>query len=60
LSRQSYQKDVLSESHARLRVRTQELGAPIRMIEPIERKRLEEARREKPAARRGQGKAGGR
>jgi hypothetical protein len=37
ISRQSYRLDVLHDVQARLRVRTQELGAPVRIIEPIER-----------------------
>jgi hypothetical protein len=36
VSRQHYRMDVLDEAQARLRLRTQELGAPARLIERIE------------------------
>ena len=36
VSRQQYRMDVLLESHARLRLRTQQLGAPVQVIEQIE------------------------
>ena len=36
ISRQHFRKSVLLENHARLRLRTQQLGAPKRMIETLE------------------------
>ena len=48
LSRQHYRMDVLREAHVRLRVRTQELGAPARLIEPIDRGLLELTPAEEP------------
>lgn len=36
VSRQHYRQDVLQEEHARLRLRTQQLGAPRRIIESID------------------------
>ena len=40
ISRQHYRLDVLHEEHARMRLRTQQLGAPRRMIESIDAGRL--------------------
>lgn len=36
ISRQQFRKDVLREEHERLRTRTQELGAPTRVLETLE------------------------
>ncbi|GAB4143535.1 MAG: hypothetical protein Tsb009_14710 [Planctomycetaceae bacterium] len=36
ISRQEYQKDVLKEEYAKLRLRTQQLGAPTRVIEALD------------------------
>lgn len=49
LTRQHYQLDALREQHARLRARTQSLGAPSRMIDAIEDGRLELTQPEKSA-----------
>ena len=49
LSRQRYRMDVLHEAHARLRVRTQELGAPARLIDSVDRGELEQRPPEKTA-----------
>ena len=40
LSRQHYQSEVLLEDHAKLRLLTQQLGAPVRLIDPLENGRL--------------------
>jgi len=36
VSRQSYRMDVLLDEHSRLRLTAQRLGAPIRLIDPLE------------------------
>ena len=41
VSRQHYRLDVLLEQHARLRLKTQQLGAPARVIEQLEQSTLE-------------------
>lgn len=41
VSRQYYRLEVLRDAHAGLRLRTQKLGAPVRLIEEIEAGRLE-------------------
>ena len=41
LSRQRYRTDVLLEEHARLRLQTQQMGAPNRMIDALENGKLE-------------------
>ena len=48
LSRQQYRADVLLESHSRLRLRTQQLGAPVRLIDSLEDGSLEVRQPEKP------------
>jgi hypothetical protein len=40
VSRQQYRTEVLLEAHAKLRLRTQQLGAPVRLIEPLEQGKL--------------------
>jgi hypothetical protein len=40
LSRQHYRTEVLLEQHAKLRLLTQRMGAPARLIEPLERGEL--------------------
>lgn len=40
VSRQQYQLDILRDTQARLRLRTQELGAPTRLLESIDRGQL--------------------
>ena len=49
VSRQHYQTDVLREEHARLRLKTQQLGAPKRLIESIEQGRVSLKRLNGPA-----------
>ncbi len=49
VSQQHYRMDALRDAQARLRLETQVLGAPARMIHPLERGDLEVARPEKPA-----------
>lgn len=49
LSRQTYQLDVLTTKLARQRVRTQQLGAPARLIDALESGRLKLKPPEKPA-----------
>jgi hypothetical protein len=41
VSRQHYRLDVLLESHARLRLRSQQLGAPVRVMEQLEQGGME-------------------
>jgi hypothetical protein len=48
VSRQHYRMDVLFDTHAKLRLRSQELGAPVRMIDALEEGRLELRPPEKP------------
>ena len=36
ITRQQYRKDVLKEEHERLRLRTQQLGAPTRVLRSLE------------------------
>lgn len=50
VSRQHYQLDALLEQHARLRLQTQELGAPVRVIQSLENGDLEQTGPE-PASR---------
>ncbi|HID23952.1 MAG TPA: hypothetical protein EYP14_16345 [Planctomycetaceae bacterium] len=40
ISRQQYQMDILLESYARLRLKTQQMGDPRRLLEAIESGRL--------------------
>ena len=49
VSRQHYRLDVLLETHARHRLRTQQLGAPVRLIDALEQGKLELRPPEKPA-----------
>lgn len=49
IGRQHYRMEVLRERHARLRLRTQQLGAPVRMLDSLESGRLRLARPERPA-----------
>ena len=49
ISRQEFQKEVLLEEHAQLRLKTQQLGAPTRVIESLDSESLK---------RRNLGKAG--
>lgn len=39
--RQQYRRDVLGDQYARLRLQTQQLGAPVRLFEALESGRLE-------------------
>jgi cell division protein FtsL len=41
--RQQYRRDVLGDEYARLRLETQQLGAPVRLFEALDRSRLEPA-----------------
>jgi hypothetical protein len=41
VSRQQFRLDVLVNQHAQMRLKTQQLGAPIRMIEELEKGRLQ-------------------
>lgn len=50
VSRQHFRMDVLLDTHAKMRLRTQQLGAPVRMIERLEEGTLELRRPETPAA----------
>ena len=49
ISRQHYRMEVLRESYAKMRLRVQELGAPEKLIEAVERGELPVRRPEKPA-----------
>jgi hypothetical protein len=40
ISRQEFQKEVLLEEHAQLRLKTQQLGAPTRVIESLDQETL--------------------
>ena len=46
---QHYRSEVLLEFHAKLRLRTQQLGAPVRLIDPLEDGKLNVRRPQKPA-----------
>ena len=48
--RQHYRMDVLSDAHAKLRLETQRLGAPVRMIETLENGTLDLRQPEDPVA----------
>lgn len=48
VSRQHYRMDVLWKEHATLRWRTQELGAPVRLIGPLESGALDVSQPEQP------------
>lgn len=47
VSRQRYQLDVLTDRHAKLRLKTQQLGAPARMLDALEKGELQIRRPEK-------------
>ena len=47
-SRQHYRMDVLRDVHAKMRLQTQQLGAPVRMIDSLENEKLELRQPEKP------------
>lgn len=49
ISRQHFQMDVLYNAHSRLRLKTQELGAPVRLLEPFEDGRLQLQQAEQPS-----------
>ncbi len=38
--RQEYRREILADEYARLRVETQQLGAPIRLLETLEHRRI--------------------
>jgi hypothetical protein len=38
--RQQYRREILADEYARLRLETQQLGAPIRLIETLEQRRI--------------------
>jgi len=46
--RQQYRRDALGDEYARLRLETQQLGAPVRLFEALENGRLELARPDGP------------
>ncbi|MGE3316744.1 MAG: hypothetical protein AB7O26_16625 [Planctomycetaceae bacterium] len=48
VSQQHYRMDALRDVHARLRLETQLLGAPVRTIDSLDRGQLEVERPEKP------------
>ena len=48
VSQQHYRTDALRDAHARLRLETQFLGAPVRIIDSLESGRIELTRPEKP------------
>jgi hypothetical protein len=48
VSQQHYRMDALRDAQAQLRLQTQFLGAPVRMIDSLESGRLELTRPEKP------------
>lgn len=47
LSHQHYRTDILMEQHAKLRLQAQQLGTPLRLLESLEKGRLELHRPEK-------------
>lgn len=49
VSRQQFQLDVLRNEHAEMRLRTQQLGAPARIVEALEQGRMPVRKAEKPA-----------
>lgn len=49
LTHQHYSSEVLLELHARQRLRTQQLGAPMRLIDPLEDGKLNVRRPRQPA-----------
>ncbi len=49
-SRQQFRLDVLVNEHARMRLRTQQLGAPLRMIDSLEQGKLQVRKPEKPSS----------
>ncbi len=52
LTRQSYQLDVLIEQHATLRLRSQQMGTPVRLIDPLKNGELELRQPTNPVVRR--------
>ena len=48
ITRQHYRQDALSDQFGRLRLQTQQLGAPARLLEVLENRRLDGATPEKP------------
>ena len=46
--RQRYRREVLADDFARLRLRTQQLGAPIRLFDALESRRLNPAIADRP------------
>jgi hypothetical protein len=48
ISQQHYRMEVLRESHAKMRLRVQELGAPKKLIESVEKGELPVRRPQKP------------
>lgn len=49
VSRQQFRLDVLVNQHAQMRLRTQQLGAPVRMIDSLEQGKLQVRPPEKSA-----------
>jgi hypothetical protein len=47
--RQQYRRDALGDEYARLRLQTQQLGAPVRLFEALERGRMELAQPNAPS-----------
>ncbi|MCC7420946.1 MAG: hypothetical protein IT428_11755 [Planctomycetaceae bacterium] len=50
VSRQQFQLDVLRNEHAQMRLRTQQLGAPVRIVEALEQGRMPVRKVERPAS----------
>ncbi len=48
ISQQHYRMEILRESHAKMRLRVQELGAPQKLIESVEKGELPVRRLERP------------
>ncbi len=48
ISRQHYRSEVLLETHAKLRLRTQQLGAPVRLIDTLEHGKLDVRQPQEP------------
>lgn len=49
ISQQHYRLEILRESHAKMRLRVQELGAPAKLIESVENGKLPVRRPQAPA-----------
>ena len=49
VSRQRFQLDVLRNEHAQVRLRSQQLGAPVRMVEALEQGRMPVRKPDRPS-----------